>query len=128
MQRSVVVKYSISFRQQVVADIEAGRFESVNQARIHYGITGNGTIERWLRKYGREKLCAKVVRVEKPDEQNEIRELRKKIKELEQALGQTQAENLLNRSFLKLACKDLGCDVEAFKKKEATTPSTKRAK
>ena len=121
MQRSVVVRYSESFRQQVVADIEAGRFASVNQARLHYGIKGEATVTKWLRKYGREKLSPKVIRVEKPDEKKEIIELRKKVKELQNALGYTQAENVLNQSFLKLACRDLGCDVEEFKKKAATT-------
>ena len=121
MQRSVVVRYSESFRQQVVADIEAGRFASVNQARLHYGIKGEATVTKWLRKYGREKLSPKVIRVEKPDEKKEIIELRKKVKELQNALGYTQAENVLNQSFLKLACRDLGYDVEEFKKKAATT-------
>jgi hypothetical protein len=55
--------------------------------------------------------------VEKPDEQNQMRQLKKQIKQLKEALGQTQAENVINQEFLKIACREMGQDVDAFKKK-----------
>jgi hypothetical protein len=55
--------------------------------------------------------------VEKPDEQNQVRQLKKQIKQLKEALGQTQAENVINQEFLKIACQEMGQDVDAFKKK-----------
>lgn len=89
------------------------------------------TIQRWLKRYGRNHLLAKVVRVEKPDERDRIGEYRRQISELQRALGRTQAENVLNAEFLKLACEALGQDVEAFKKKFAgrrSTPPVKRSR
>ena len=62
--------------------------------------------------------------LKKPDEKNQIRELKQQIVKLEQALGQTQLEKVLETAFLKLACKDLDCDVDEFKKKVNITQST----
>jgi transposase len=120
MNQRVIVRYSIGFKLQVVNQLESGRFSSICEAKGHYGISGADTIQRWLRKYGRNELCPKVVRVEKPNEQDQVRQLKKQIKQLKEALGQTQAENVINQEFLKIACEEMGQDVDAFKKKADT--------
>lgn len=127
MASRVVIRYSAAFKQQVVSDLESGRFGSLQSAQEHYGIGGLGTVQNWLRKYGKNHLCTRVVKVEKPDEKDQVRQLKKKIRELEQALGRTQAENVLNQSFLEIACQGLGEDVEAFKKKADTRRSIRPA-
>jgi translation initiation factor 2 alpha subunit (eIF-2alpha) len=66
-----------------------------------------------------------VVRVEKPNEKDKMLELKKQIQQLKEALGQTQAENVINQEFLKIACEQLGKDVESFKKKVGTELFTK---
>ena len=124
MQERIVVRYSECFKREVVEALEAGRFESVQAAQVHFGIKGNGTVAKWLRRFGRNHLQAKVVRVEKPDERDRIKALQKQVAQLQRALGQTQAQNLLNEEFLKRACQRLGEDTEAFKKKNAGEPST----
>lgn len=121
MKSKTVMRYSVSFRRQVVADLEGGRFASVDAARRHYGIGGGSTVQGWLRKFGKNHLLAKVVKVQKPDEPDQIRQLKQQVAELQRALGQTQVQNILNEQFLKLACEQLGCDAEAFKKKADTT-------
>jgi transposase-like protein len=128
MRQKIVVRYSQSFKQQVIADIESGRFSSIMQAQEHYGITGSATIQNWLNKYGRNHLCAKVVHVEKPNEKDKILELKKQIKQLKEALGQTQAENILNQEFLKIACEEIGQDIDTFKKKAGTELFTRQDK
>lgn len=125
MKCQTVMRYSISFKRQVVADLESGRFESIESARQHYGIGGRETIQTWLRKYGKNHLLPKVVIVQKPNERDQIRQLKQQVAELQQALGQTQVENVLNNEFLKIACDELACDVETFKKKVGTTRSIK---
>jgi transposase-like protein len=120
MQQRLIIRYSISFKQEVIRQLELGRFASIGQAQSHYGITGNGTVQKWLKKYGRNHLCPKVVRVEKPDEQNQIRELKKQVRQLREALGQTQAEKIIGEEFLKIACEEMGQDVDVFKKKVDT--------
>lgn len=126
MQQHIIRRYSACFKQQVIRELEQGRFSSVEQARLHYEIGGKVTIRNWLKRYGRNDLQAKVVRVEKPDEADRIRELKRQVLELQQALGQTQAQNVLNAAHLELACEQLGLDVEAFKKKFAGKQSVGR--
>ena len=128
MKQRIVRRYSISFKRQVVADLENGRFDSIKSAQRHYGIGGMSTVQGWLRKYGRNHLIPKVVIVQKPDEKNQIRELKQQVAQLQRALGQTQVENVLNAAFLKIACDDLGCDVDAFKKKVDTQRFSKPGK
>ena len=124
MQQRLVLRYSMSFKRQVVSELESGRFDSILQASEHYGITGKETVRNWLVKFGRNHLCPKVIRVEKPDEQNQVRQLKKQIKQLKAALGQTQAENVISQEFLKIACEEMGQDVDAFKKKADIERST----
>jgi len=123
MQASIQMRYSVAFKQQVVAELEAGRFRSICQASDHYGIRGTTTVRRWLAQLGKNHLIPKVVRVEKPNEANQVRELKKQIRQLKQALGETQLHNVLNESFLSIACEQLGQGVEAFKKKADTKRS-----
>ena len=57
-------------------------------------------------------------------EQNKL--LKARIAELEQALAQTQLECLQSESYLRLACQELGIEVETFKKKEVSKPTSGR--
>jgi len=120
MRQRTVMRYSMGFKQQVIEQLESGRFGSIDEAKEHFGIRGDYTVQRWLQKYGHNHLCAKVVRVETPDEKNRIRELKKQVRQLKEALGQTQAEKIIGEEFLKIACEQLGQDVEKFKKKADT--------
>ena len=120
MRQRTVIHYSVCFKRQVVAELESGRFDSIGQASEHYGINGSMTVRKWLDRFGRNHLCPKVIRVEKPNEQDQVRQLKKQIKQLKEALGQTQAENVINQEFLKIACEEMGQDVDAFKKKADT--------
>jgi transposase-like protein len=117
MIRRLVYNYSIAFKRQVIEQMEAGRFSSINEAKEHYGIRGDNTIQLWLRKYGRNHLCPRIVRVEMPDEKDQIKQLKKQVKQLQQVLGRTQAEKVINEAFLEMACEKLGEDVGEFKKK-----------
>ena len=128
MKSHTVRQYSISFKRQVIGDLEDGRFDSMVAAQRHYGIGGMSTIQGWPRRYGKNHLLPKVVIVQKPDEKDQMRQLKQQVAELQRALGQTQVENVLNAEFLKIACVDLGCDVEAFKKKVDTQRFTKPGK
>ena len=125
MDQRIVVRYSMSFKRHVVEELESGRFSNISEVQKHYGIAGTATVRNWLIKYGRNHLCAKVVRVEKPNEKNQILQLKRQIKQLKEVLGQTQAENVINQEFLKIACEQMGQDIENFKKKVGTELFTK---
>jgi transposase-like protein len=123
-----LVKYSEAFKQQVVEEIEGGRFRSAHEAAMAYGIRGHGTVERWLRKSGRASYLKKVVRVEKPDEPGEIRRLKERVRRLEEALADAHIDQALDQSFFEILCEQTGIDPKAFKKKHAGKASAVRGK
>jgi transposase len=126
MQPKAQLRYSMAFKQQVVEDLESGRFGTLRAASEHYGIGGAETVRKWLGRLGRNHLIPKVVRVEKPDEADQIRQLKKQIRQLQQALGKTQMEKVMNESFLEIACERLGEECDEFKKKVAMKRSIAR--
>lgn len=117
MSQRVLIRYSLAFRQQVVADVESGRLASIHAAQLHYQIRGKSTVYKWVRKMGKNHLLPRRVRVEPVDEADRVRELHKQVENLERLLGRTQAENLLHQSYLLIACEQLGVGVDSFKKK-----------
>jgi transposase len=118
--QKLMMRYSEAFKQQVLREIEEGKFDSVHAAARAYGIRGNVTLHGWIRRYGRTHLLRKVVRVETPKEVNEAKELRKRVRELEKALADAHIDSKLDAAYLRIACRVAGIeDVDDFKKKHA---------
>lgn len=112
------IRYSEAFKLQVLRELEEGRFETRGAAYRAYGIRGNGTIERWAVKYGKNHLTGKVIRVETPKEINEMKTLRKRVRDLEKALANERLDHMLDEAYLQIACRTAGInDVDGFKKK-----------
>jgi len=125
VERKAVVRYSESFKLQVVRELEEGRHGSCNAAMEAYGIRGSETVYRWARQYGREHLTRRVIRVETLEERDELRRIKERLRDLEQALGDATLDLRLEREYLKIACHQAGIeDVEAFKKKVHGKQST----
>lgn len=119
------MRYSKAFQQQVVREIETGRFSGVHQARMHYEIGGCDTIARWMKKFGKNAVMTKVVRVEKQSETDELKRLRERVRQLESAVADQYLEHEIDKSYLEIACERAGIDdVEAFKKKVGGMPGT----
>ena len=117
---ATVIRYSESFKLQVVRDLESGRFANIGQAASHYGIKGSVTIRGWLIKFGKDRLMPRVVRVETPEEQNELKRLRQRVRQLEGLLADKELGLVISETYLELACERAGIlDVEDFKKKIA---------
>jgi transposase-like protein len=117
MKNKVELRYSQAFKLQVVQELESGVFDCPRAASQHYGIKGATTVRDWLRRFGKDHLLRKLVRVEAVGEADRVAKLHRRVEELERALGQSAAERLLAEQYLKLACGRLGEEVEAFKKK-----------
>ena len=66
------VRYSDAFKLKVVQDIEKGKL-TISEARRLYEINGTNTVYRWLRKYGKNDLIQKVVRIEMKDEKSQLK-------------------------------------------------------
>jgi transposase-like protein len=112
----------------VVAEIEAGKFSSIGEANRVYGIRGAATVPQWIRKYGSEGILPKKVKIETLKERDELKEARKRIRQLEAALADAHIDCSLGDSYLKIACERLGMDASAFKKKNAITLSELRTR
>jgi transposase len=115
-----VMRYSEAFKLQVVREVEEGRYETPCGAGRAYGVKGRGTVAYWVRRYGKNHLLGKVVRVMKADEQAEVKALRQRVRELERALADAHLDLKLEGAYVQLACKAAGIeDVVDFKKKHA---------
>ena len=101
---------SEEFKRSMVASFEKGEF-SVPQLETLYGI-GNTSIYRWVYKYSRfnEKGC-RIVEM-KDSNENKLKELSKKVKELEQMVGQKQIAIEYLEKMIELAKLDLNIDIK----------------
>ncbi len=68
MKESTAITYSEAFKRQVVDEIASGKYSSVYKAQQAYGIRGSTTVTKWIKKYGREDLLPKRVRIETMEE------------------------------------------------------------
>ena len=121
-----VRRYSEAFKRQVVEELEKGKFSSAFDAQQSYGILGDRTVFRWMKKYGRDNLFPKLVRIETMKEKDRKKEDRKRIRDLEAALSDAHIDNCLEHAFLEIACERMGISVEEFKKKLELTLSDVR--
>lgn len=113
-----VRRYSEAFKLQVLRELEEGKYASISQLARAYNIRGRWTIQQWVRKCGKTHLLSKVVRVETLKERDEMKEMRKRVRALEEALSDAHLDLKLEKAYTKIACREAGIDdVEAFKKK-----------
>lgn len=120
--------YSEAFKQQVVSEIDSGKY-TITEAKRVYGIKGGGTVQNWARKIGNLGILTKTVRVEKPDEKDRIKALEAEIRKLKSALADTVLDKHIADATLEILCEDNGWDVEAVKKKAASaSPAGRRGK
>lgn len=115
-----IIRYSEAFKRKVVEGLEKGELRNQSEARELYGIGGGSTIHRWLRKYGKNHLVAKVVKVESMKERDRVKQLKRRIRELEKALADSKVKEVMNQAYFEVVCEDMGIeDVEGYKEKLA---------
>jgi len=120
MQAKATIRYSEAFKQQVISELEQGKFASAGAAARAYQIPGTRTIPGWLRKYGRSDLMPRRVTITTMKEEDETSALKQRVRQLEKALSDTHMKELLGSAYLEMACEQLGLEVDEFKKKAAT--------
>src|SRR3954465_8823257 len=98
-ERRTIIRYSISFKQQVVKEIEEEGL-SYEEAKRRYGIKGNATIQKWLAQLGKNHLVNKVVRIEMKGEKDRVKELEAEIKKLKAALADSALENYAMKTLI----------------------------
>jgi transposase len=105
-------RYSISFKQKVVNEIEQDGL-SMPEAKRRYGITGGDTIKRWLIELGKTHLVDTVIRVEmKGETQDRLREMEKEIQKLKVALADAYLQKDCAEEVIKQAGKLYGEDLK----------------
>src|SRR6185295_6044903 len=110
------IRYSEAFKMAVVRELEEQDlpFEHV---RRKYGILGCDTVQSWVRKYGNGSR-GKRLRVETPEEIDELTRLKERVKRLEALLADANIHLALERGYTQIACQRAGIqDVSEFKKK-----------
>ena len=87
---------------EAVRELESGDLPYVAIQR-KYGIKGSATVVKWVRKYGNGSR-GKVIRVERPEEINELKRLKGRVRQLESALADANIDGALERAYTRLAC------------------------
>ena len=119
--------YSTAFRQKVISEIESGRL-SIEQARKIYNIGGSSTITKWIKKYGKNHLLGKRVRIEMEYEIDQIKKLEKEKTELESALAKAHVKILSLETIIESAEEDLGIDLKKSVDKRQSIKQSKEGK
>jgi transposase-like protein len=107
----VIIRYSISFKQKVVREIEQEGL-IIAQARRRYGIKGERTIQNWIQQFGKNHLLSKIVRVEMKGEKDRVKELEKEVRKLKEALADAYLSKDVAEKIIELANKEYKTDLK----------------
>lgn len=119
-------RYSEAVIRQIISEYESGY--SIAELKRKYAITGNGTIQKWIKKYSKEGLRHKFIRIQQVEEINQVKELEKRIKELEQALGKTTLEKLKLECIVEEYQETYGAELVKKKEVRSSTDSSQKPK
>ena len=98
----VILRYSEAFKLKVIDEIEKGHL-TITEAMRLYDIKGGPTIYNWIRKYGKNHLLKKIVRIEMKNEKDLRAEDKERIRNLESALASTTMQLIFYQSFYEVA-------------------------
>lgn len=118
------IRYSHSFKMEAVRELEK-EGESFEKVRRKYGVKGTSTVQRWVRQYGTGKIGG-MIRMEKPEEINELARLKKENRKLKEALADAHIDLAMEKECAKMLADMAGVkDLEGFKKNTSRkgTPS-----
>jgi transposase len=103
-------QYSDEFKKQIVADFESGQF-SVKQLEKLHGIADQ-VIYRWIHKFSTFNQKGFRVVEMKESSQQKLKELERKIKDLEAALGRKQIQVDYLEKMIEIAKTELNIDIK----------------
>lgn len=102
--------FSDELRKQIVGQIERGEF-TVSQVTREYQVS-KPTVYNWLYRYSRNFKKGTRLVMEKDSQESTAQELRKRIKELEAALGRKSLEADLYRIIVEKASDEFRVDLK----------------
>ncbi len=113
-----LIRYSSSFKQQVVRELESGA--GIEELRRRYKIGGGSTIQGWLLKFGKNHLLNKVVRIETMEERDRLKQLEAENKKLKMAL----ADSLMAQRCLEVLIEEANKEYKTDIKKNFGEPGS----
>jgi transposase len=120
----LVVRYSISFKQKVVKEVEQEGL-SISEVNRRYGIKGEETVKRWLKALGKQHLLNTVIRVEMKGEKDRLLEMEKEILKLKAALADSYLARDCAEEVIKQANKLYQTDLKKKFGEQASADSGK---
>jgi transposase-like protein len=124
-QPGTTVRYSISFKQKVVKEIEEEGL-TFSQVRRRYSICGGGTIQAWVRIFGKNHLLNKIVRIEMKGEKDRLKELEAEVKKLKIALADATLEKHALQTLMEVVNEHYHTDVKKNLGQKPSTGSPKK--
>ena len=111
-ERKPVIRYSLSFKQRIIREMED---EGLTKAEVSrkYGIRGMRTVHGWLRKLVKNNLLNKNIRIETMEEKDRIKQLQEEVKKLKLAL----ADSLLAQRGLEVVIEEANKEYKTDLKK-----------
>lgn len=109
-------RFTRAFKMKVMEEIRDGRFTSAHQAGRMYGIQPR-VVYRWLDQLGFSHLRQTVMEVKTMDEIDEVKILRKQVKELKMALAEETLSRQIEQATALVAAQMAGVSIEEVKKK-----------
>lgn len=110
MSRQVIKRYSLAFKHQVVREYEAGA--GFLELRDKYGIGGGSTIRNWVAQYGRKGTRHRMIIMQSPQEQDQVKELKQRISQLEKVVAQLTLDKLMLETTLTVIEEEMGVPVK----------------
>ena len=110
-QQKTTLRYSISFKQKVVQEIEEEGL-SFSEAARRYGIKGGETLQKWVLTFGKNHLLNKIVKIETMDEQNRFKQLEQENRKLKEKLADIYMIKDCLEEVIKLANEEYRTDLK----------------
>ena len=104
------IRYSIGFKQMVVQEIEKGH--SFDEVRKKFDISGTATIQAWVKKFGKNHLLNKIVRIETMKDKDRVKQLEEENKRLKVKLAETYMARDCLEGLIKMANEEYKTDLK----------------
>lgn len=110
IEQKKTIRYSISFKQMVVKEIEDGALKEF--VRKKYNIGGGQTISKWIKHFGKNHLLNQIVRIETMNETDRLRQLEEENKKLKLALADSYMAKDCLEGVIRMADKEYNVDLK----------------
>ncbi len=110
IEQRKTIRYSISFKQMVVKEVEEG--SSMEFVRKKYDIGGGSTIQKWIMAFGKHHLLNKIIRIETMNERDRLKQLEEDNKRLKMALADAYMAKDCLEGVIKMADEEYKTDLK----------------